>query len=197
MFKLTSTAVFAAAALALVGCSTAPAPAPTPAPTSAPPPVSNFRAVFSTYLGSTTQPHDEVSTSQRMGIALNANGGGSVGVGLLVTAGWSNYLKKTWALALNVLPKSRVLIQIEVLDASGTIVLARSNTSNQSTNEYNNAWFRTTNYGLGIGIPGNVLAAGMNYIVRVVATNVNTGEVTRSGNYNAYCFSTPVYEGGG
>ena len=47
-----------------------------------------------------------------------------------------------------------------------------------------------------IDIPANVLAADMTYIVRVVATNVNTGEVTRSGNYNAYCFSTPNYDNG-
>ncbi|MEG3034047.1 MAG: hypothetical protein RR877_00970 [Aurantimicrobium sp.] len=171
-------------------------PAPTPAPTSAPPPASNFRAVFSTYLGASngSSPHTEVPTSQRMGIDLNAYGGGSVGVGVLNSTGWSNSLSKTYALALTVLPKSRVIIQIEVLDASGTIVLARSNPSNVNTNEVNNGWFECQAY---TGIPGNVLAAGMNYIVRIVATNVNSGEVTRSANYNAYCFSTPVYEGGG
>ena len=37
----------------------------------------------------------------------------------------------------------------------------------------------------------------MNYIVGIVATNVNTGEVTRSGNYSAYCFSGPVRQGEG
>lgn len=90
-------------------------------------------------------------------------------------------------------PKSRVLIHVEVLDASGTIVLARSSGSNVNTNEFNNGWFECRKY---TGIPGNVLAVGMNYIVRVVATNVNSGEVTRSGNYNAYCFSTPNIDTG-
>ena len=172
-------------------------PAPTPAPTSAPPPVSNFRAVFSTNLGSNGQPHTEVPTSQRMGIVLDVyNRGYGVGVGVLNSKGtdWSGNLSATWALAIGVFPKSRVNIQLEVLDASGTIVLARSTGSNVDTNGYNNGWVNTNGY---TGIPANVLADGMNYIVRVVATNVNTGEVTRSGNYSAYCFSGPAGQGDG
>ena len=160
---------------------------PITTPPTAPPPASNFRAVFSTYLGSTTQPHTEVPTSQRMGIMVRA---GSVGVGVPNKAG---YIGKTWALAIAVFPKSRVRIQIEVLDASGTIVLARTTESIVDTNGYNNGWVNTNGY---TGIPANVLADGMNYIVRVVATNVNTGEVTRSGNYNASCFATRNYDTG-
>ncbi len=72
-------------------------------------------------------------------------------------------------------------------------MLARSNPSNVNTNEFNNGWFECQGY---TGIPGNVLAAGMNYIVRIVATNVNSGEVTRSPNYNAYRFSSPNYDTG-
>ena len=86
------------------------------------------------------------------------------------------------------------LLQLEVLDASGTIVLARSTGSNVDTNGYNNGWVSTNGH---TGIPANLLADGMNYIVRVVATNVNTGEVTRSGNYSAYCFSGPLRGIGG
>ncbi len=153
-----------------------------------PPPSGNFRAVFSTNLGSATQPHTEVPTSQKMGIVLDAYRGGLLGVyvyvGVLGNTDWTGTLSATWALAIGVLPKSRVKIQLEVLDATGTIMLARSTGSIVDTNGYNNGWVNTNTH---TGIPANVLADGMNYIVRVVATNVNTGEVTRSGNYSAYC----------
>jgi hypothetical protein len=128
-----------------------------------------------------------------MGIDLNAYGAGRVGVGVLDGNGRSITRTRTYALAIGVLPKSRVLIQLEVLDASGTIVLARSTGSNVNTNEFNNGAFECQG---NAGIPGNVLADGMNYIVRIVATNVNSGEVTRSPNYNAYCFSSPQVGGG-
>ena len=172
-------------------------PAPTPAPTSAPPPTSNFRAVFSTYLGAPdrSSPHTEVPTSQRMGIVLDVyNRGYGVGVGVLNSKGtdWSGSLSATYAMAIGVFPKSRVNIQLEVLDASGTIVLARSTGSNVDTNGDTIGYVNTNGH---TGIPANVLADGMNYIVRIVATNVNTGEVTRSGNYSAYCFSGPAGQG--
>ena len=155
-------------------------PNSTPVPTPAPPPASSFRAAFGVAVGSIPGPQIEVPTSTRLAITREDLPNRPVGVG--VPNG--NGLERTYAVALSVFPKSNVLIQIEVLDASGTTVIVRSTNVNVTTNGNNNGWFECYQ---GTGIPGNGLVPGKDYVVRIVATNVNTREVTRSANYNAFC----------